>query len=323
MVHDHNHSHEHHDHEHQHHDSHDTHEPHNHGHHHHVPKDINRVFIIGIILNMSFVLIEAFIGFWKNSLVLLTDAGHNFGDVVGLLFVLIAHRLAKIKPTENFTYGYSKSTVLVALANAILLLVAVGAIGWEAISRITEPHPVEGNIISMVAFIGLVVNATTALLFFKNKENDLNSKGAYLHMAADAVVSLGVIISGIIIIYTHWFWIDAVMSLVIIVVIVASTWGLLRDSFRLSVDGVPLDINTKKVREYFSSLKEVVAFHDLHIWAMSTTEVAMTVHLVVPDGGTDALLSKIKEEMNHQFNIIHTTIQIEKSTVESECSQKC
>ncbi|HWY33910.1 MAG TPA: cation diffusion facilitator family transporter, partial [Nitrosopumilaceae archaeon] len=283
--------------------------PHDHDKHYHGPKDINKTFVTGIALNLSFVLLEASVGFWKNSLALLTDAGHNFSDVIGLLFVLMAQRLAKMKPTQNFTYGYSKSTVLIALANALLLLVAVGAIGWEAISRMSEPHPVEGGVISIVAVIGLVMNAMTAALFFKDRHKDLNIKGAYLHMAADAAVSLGVVIAGIIIMYTKWFWIDAVISLIIIVVIVSSTWGLLRDSIRLSLDGVPLNIDPKKVREYLSGLKEVTGFHDLHIWAMSTTDTAMTVHLIMPEGGSDVFLSKIKDELNHHFNITHTTIQ--------------
>ena len=306
------------------HHSHDHSHSHNHNHeHHHVPKNIGKTFFIGIILNMSFVLIEVIAGFWQHSLALLTDAGHNFSDVVGLLFVLMAHRLAKIIPTEKYTYGYSKSTILVALINALLLFVAVGAIGWEAVVRISNPHPVDGSVISMVAFFGLIINTITAFLFFKDKDADLNSKGAYLHMAADAAVSLGVIVAGIIIIYTKLYWIDAIISLVIIIVIVASTWGLLRDSLRLSMDGVPLNMDTKGVREYFSSLKEVKDFHDLHIWAMSTTEAAMTVHLIVPVGGGDDFLAKIKHHLEHHFNIIHTTIQIENSGDDSSCSQKC
>ena len=304
--------------------AHDHHHTYDHDHHHHhSPKNISRAFVIGIILNMSFVLVEVGAGFWKHSLALLTDAGHNFGDVVGLLLVLIANRLAKIKPTENYTYGYSKSTVLVALTNAIILLVAVGAIGWEAITRISEPHPVDGSVISIVAFIGLIINATTALLFFKDKEKDINVKGAYLHMAADAAVSFGVVIAGIIMIYTQWFWMDAVISLLIIIVIIGSTWELLRDSLRLSLDGVPTRINMKEVRDYFSDLKEVTAIHDLHIWAMSTTEAAMTVHLVMPEGGSAAFLSKVKQDLLLNFNIIHTTIQIERSSDDINCEQKC
>jgi cobalt-zinc-cadmium efflux system protein len=306
------------------HDHHSHHHHHNHnGEHYHEPKNIGKAFVIGIILNMSFVLVEVVAGFWQHSLALLTDAGHNFSDVVGLLFVLMAQRLAKITPTEKYTYGYSKSTILVALVNALLLFVAVGAIGWEAVVRINNPHPVDGSIISWVALFGLITNAVTAFLFFKDKDKDLNSKGAFLHMAGDAAVSLGVIIAGIIIMYTQLYWIDAAISLLIIVVIVASTWGLLRDSLRLSMDGVPQNIHTKDIREYLSSLKEVKDFHDLHIWAMSTTESAMTVHLVVPEGGSDSFLSKIKHHLHHHFNIVHTTIQIEKSGDDSSCSQKC
>ncbi|MCW3085412.1 MAG: hypothetical protein JWP12_2778 [Bacteroidetes bacterium] len=304
--------------------SHDhDHHDHSHGHHHHVPKNINRAFKLGIALNMGFVLLEVAAGFWKHSLALLTDAGHNFSDVVSLLFVLIAHRLAQMKPTRNFTYGYSKSTVLVALANAILLLVAIGAIGWEAISRFSQPHPVEGGVISIIAFTGLIINAATALLFFRDREKDLNVKGAYLHMAADAAVSLGVVIAGIVIIYTHWYWLDPAMSLVIIAVIIFSTWGLLRDSVRLSLDGVPMSIDPEKVRGYFSKLTDVSAFHDLHIWAMSTTEAALTVHVVSAAVDTDALIAKIKHDLHHDFEIEHTTIQIERPGKELDCEQKC
>ena len=297
---------------------------HSQGHaHHHVPAHINRAFRAGIALNMGFVVVETVAGFWQHSLALLTDAGHNFSDVISLLFVLMAHRLSKLKPTVNFTYGFSKSTVLAALTNAILLLIAVGAIGWEAVSRFSEPRPVQGNVISAVAFVGLLINAATALLFFRDREKDINVKGAYLHMAADAAVSLGVIVAGIVINYTHLFWIDPVISLVIIVVIVASTWGLLRDAVRLSLDGVPIGVDLEKVRNYFTGLKEVSAFHDLHIWAMSTTEAALTVHLVVPEENTDALLAKVQHELHHHFEIRHTTIQIEKSAKAAECEQQC
>ncbi len=303
--------------------AHDHHHNYDHDHHFHAPKNISRAFIIGIILNMSFVLIETLAGLWQHSLALLTDAGHNFSDVILLVFVLMANKFAKMKPTDTFTYGYSKSTILVALTNSILLLVAVGAIGLEAVRRISDPHPLEGKIISIIAFIGIVINAATALLFFKDKEKDLNIKGAYLHMAADALVSLGVVISGVIIIYTQWYWMDAVISLLIIAVIVISTWGMFRDSIRLSLDGVPAGINVQKVRDYFSHLKGVTAIHDLHVWAMSTTEAAMTVHLVVPDGGSDDFLAKVKHDLLHHFHIIHTTIQIEKSGDDSACEQKC
>ena len=272
---------------------------------------------------MSFVLIEAIAGFWQHSLALLTDAGHNFSDVIALLFVLMANKFAKMKPTDQFTYGYSKSTILVALTNAVFLLVAVGAIGLEAVRRILDPHPLEGKTIAIVAFIGILINVSTAMLFFKDKDKDLNIKGAYLHMATDALVALGVVISGIIIIYTQWFWMDSVISLFIIVVILISTWGLLRDSLRLSLDGVPSGINVQKVRDYFTHLKEVTAIHDLHVWAMSTTEAAMTVHLVVPEGGSDDFLARVKHDLLHHFNIIHTTIQIEKSADDLVCEQKC
>jgi len=283
---------------------------------------MNNAFIIGIVLNSVFVLVEACAGFFYHSLALLTDAGHNLGDVAGLLLVVIASRLAKRETNEKYTYGYGKSTVVVALLNALILLVAVGAIGWEAIGRIASPHPVEGRMISIVALIGIIINTASALLFLKGKEKDINIKGAYLHMAADALVSAGVLISGIIIVYTQWYWVDAVISLIIIVVIVFSTMSLLRSSLRLSLDGVPAGIDTKKIRDYFLNLKGVTGLHDLHIWAMSTNATALTVHLVIPDGADDSFLVGINDELHHQYNIDHTTIQVEKSS-DVECEQRC
>ncbi len=312
---------DHHHHEHAH--THDHGHSHGPGHsHHHVPSTINNAFIIGIILNTVFVLVEVAAGLWNNSLALLTDAGHNVGDVAGLVLVLIATRLAKRKSNKKFTYGYGKTTILVALINAGLLLIAVGAIGWEAITRFNNPHPVEGKLISAVAFMGIIINTISALLFMKNREKDLNVRGAYLHMAGDAAVSLGVMISGIVIYFTHWFWLDAAMSLVIIIVIVWSTWGLLKDSLRLSLDGVPAGIETEHVKKYLLGLKNVTGLHDLHIWAMSTNKTALTAHLVVPGNTDDSFLAEIKKELHHHFHIDHATIQVEKSEG-LDCDQDC
>lgn len=221
---------------------HDHHHHHSHDHHHHahaVPSKINRAFIIGIILNSVFVITEAIAGLWSHSLALLTDAGHNLGDVAGLALVLVAAKLSLKKTTNQNTFGYRQSTVLVALINAFLLLVTVGAIGYEAILRIGEPNPIQGKVVAIVATVGIIINSLTALLFMKDKEKDLNIKGAYLHMATDALVSLGVVISGIIIVYTDWFWLDSIVSLIIVVIIIYGTWDLLKESLRLSLNNFP------------------------------------------------------------------------------------
>jgi cobalt-zinc-cadmium efflux system protein len=300
---------------------HDHHHHENH-HHHDVHATMNKALIIGIILNTSFVLIETAAGLWNNSLALLTDAGHNLSDVASLVLIVIAGQLAKRKPNHKYTYGYGKTSILVALINASLLLIAVGAIGWEAVGRISTPNPVQGGVISIVAFVGIIINAATALLFMQDRKKDLNIRGAFLHMAGDALISFGVMVSGIIIIYTNWFWLDAVMSLIIIVVIVWSTWGLLKDSLRLSLDGVPAGINVQSIRDYLLTLKGVIGLHDLHIWAMSTNATALTAHIVMPEGTDDTFLHNVNDELHHRFNIDHTTIQIEKST-DVECEQKC
>jgi cobalt-zinc-cadmium efflux system protein len=294
---------------------------HSHGHHqHHVPSKITRAFIIGIILNSAFVLTEAIAGFWTHSLALLTDAGHNLSDVASLVLSLVALKLAKKKTNEVYTYGYRKTTIIVALFNAVILLVAIGAIGWEAVQRLFHPHTVEGKTISIVAGVGIAINTISALMFLREKE--LNARNAYLHLAADALVSLGVVIAGIIIIYTGWFWVDAIISLVIMVVILIGTWGLLRDSLRLSLDAVPGDIDLSKVRQYLEQLKGVHSIHDLHVWAMSTSETALTVHLVMPEGHDDTFYEKVQEHLHHEFNISHTTIQIERSRLDEGCHEQ-
>ena len=295
---------------------------HQHENHHHHHDSVNRAFLFGIALNIVFVLIEAGFGLWVGSLSLLTDAGHNLSDVAGLVLVVLAIRLSKKKPNEKYTYGYGKTTILVALANAVTLLIAVGAIGWEAIGRLQHPQPVEGQTIAWVAFAGIIINGATALLFMKDQHKDLNAKGAFLHMAADALVSLGVLVSGIIIFYTQWFWLDAVISIIIMIVIVVSSWGLLKDSLRLTLDGVPADINMEGIRKYLLGIKGVTGVHDLHIWAMSTSATALTVHLVMPDEMETSQLTTINNHLHNQFNIDHTTIQVER-TPETECEQRC
>ena len=292
-----------------------------HHHHHHIaPKNITRAFIIGIILNLSFVIIEAITGFIIHSLALLTDAGHNLSDVASLALVLVATSLSKKKANENYTYGYQKTTILVALSNAVLLLIAVGAIGYEAVERMLHPQPVQGNIISIIAGIGIVINTATALLFLKDKDRDINVRGAYLHMAADAIVSAGVVAAGVVMYYTEYYWLDSVISVVIIVVIIISTWDLLKDSLRLSLDGVPAGIESNEIIKYLYSLEGVKEVHDLHIWAMSTTETALTVHLVIPDKiADDAFLMNVKHKLEHDFQVAHSTIQIEKNSIGDDC----
>jgi cobalt-zinc-cadmium efflux system protein len=295
---------------------------HHENHHHHHHDSITRAFTFGILLNIAFVVIEVGFGFWIDSLSLLSDAGHNLGDVVGLILVVWAARLAMKKPNEKFTYGYGKTTILAALINAVTLLIAVGAIGWEAIGRMKNPQPVQGQTIAWVALAGIIINGATALLFMRDRDKDLNVKGAFLHMAADALVSLGVLISGIVIFYTQWFWLDAVISLLIMVVIVVSSWTLLKDSLRLSLDGVPSGIDVEGIRKYLMAVNGVAGLHDLHIWAMSTNATALTVHLVMPREIDASLLAVINSDLHAQFRIDHTTIQVEKSSA-AECEQRC
>ena len=297
---------------------------HHHSHVHVVPEHITNALITGIGLNLVFVLTEAIAGLYTHSLSLLTDAGHNLSDVASLALALLANKLAAKKASDQFSFGYRQSTVLVSLVNAGILVFALGAIAYEAILRINTPPKVEGGLVAIIAGLGIVINAFTAFLFFKDKEKDINIKGAYLHMASDALVSLGVVVTGILIIYTHWFWLDTVVSLVIVVVIVAGTWGLLKESLRLTLNGVPKDINLNEVKSYLKSIDGVTNVHDLHVWAISTTEVALTVHLVMPAHQQQAFsYHHVSDRLHHQFNITHTTIQIENKEEDGLCEQKC
>lgn len=299
-----------------------SHTAHHENHHHHHVQTLNRALYIGIALNVAFVLIEFTFGLWTGSLSLLTDAGHNLGDVAGLVMVVIAAKLALKKPTRTYTYGLGKTTILVALVNAVTLLIMVGAIAWEAAQRFSAAQEVPGRVIAWVALAGIIVNGVTAFLFLKDQKKDLNMRGAYLHMAADALVSLGVFVSGIVIAYTQWYWLDSVVSLVIVVVIVVGSWNLLRDSLQLSLDGVPKSIDLEKIKAYLLSIKGVSGIHDLHVWAMSTTATALTVHLVVPGEVEGDLLSKLSHELHTHFHIDHTTIQFEKAD-QTACEQRC
>lgn len=294
---------------------------HNHEHtHNHTISALNKAFMIGIGLNAIFVLIEFGAGFYFNSLGLLSDAGHNLSDVASLILALIAFRLAKVKANANYTYGYKKSTVLVSLLNAVILLIAVGIIFTESIEKILNPSPIEGGAIAWVAGIGVFINAFTAMLFMKNKEKDLNIKGAYLHMAADALVSVGVVASGVIIAYTGWYIIDPIIGIVIAIVILISTWNLLHDSIRLSLDGVPIGVDCKKIEKLILQSEGVKEVHHLHIWAISTTENALTTHIVINQlTEMEQLKQHIKEEL-YKVGITHATLEFENQ--ESCCSHE-
>ena len=283
-----------------------------HDYHHHGPADFGRAFAIGVSLNVALVIAQAVYGVLANSVALLADAAHNLSDVLGLLLAWGATILARRLPTQRFTYGLRSSSILAALGNGAFLLLATGGIAWEAIQRFTNPQPVAGTTVIIVAAIGIAVNTATALLFFSGRKGDLNIRGAFLHMAADAGVSLGVVLAGIGIVYTGWLWLDPATSLVISVVIVAGTWGLLRDSVRLALHAVPEAIEAEQVRAFIAAIPGVTEVHDLHVWGMSTTDTALTAHLVMPQGHPgDAVVASIAERLHDKFNIAHATIQIE------------
>ncbi len=288
--------------------------------HNHEIKNYNHSFALGVMLNIIFVGIEFGYGIFADSLALIADAGHNLSDVVGLLLAWGASVLAVKPATETRTYGFRKVTVLASLVSAILLLFALGAITWEAIGRFNNPKPVEGMTIIIVAAIGVFINTITALLFVKGQKSDLNIRGAYLHMAADAGVSLGVVIAGIFIMYTAWNWIDPAISLIIVVVIFISTWGLFRDSTNYALDSVPKNVDNLGIKQFLENIDKVSSIHDLHIWPLSTTEVALTVHLVVNDDSLDnAFLDEIQQYLHDHFSIEHSTIQIETLKKENHC----
>ncbi|HEX4963214.1 MAG TPA: cation diffusion facilitator family transporter [Thermoanaerobaculia bacterium] len=302
--------------------------PAGHVHHHaghshsHAPASFGRAFAIGVGLNLAFVVLEATWGVISHSLSLLADAGHNLSDVLGLLLAWGAAVLARRIPTERRTYGLRRSTTLAALFNAILLLVGVGAIAWEAIGRFRNPPPVAGGTVAWVAAVGIAVNTATALLFVAGRKSDINIRGAFLHMAADAAVSLGVAIAGVVILATGWSWLDPAVSLVISVVILIGTAGLLRDSFNLALDAVPPGIEVADVRRYLEGLPQVCEVHDLHIWGMSTTETALTAHLVIPNRHPDDCFYRdAAREMHDLFGIEHVTLQVEMGDPDNPCRQ--
>ncbi len=301
------------------HDHHD-HDDHKHG-HHHGPANFGKAFAIGIALNIAYVVGEAFYGVVAHSLALLADAGHNVGDVLGLASAWLASILVRRRPSGRYTYGLRRSSILAALSNAIVLLIVTGGIAWEGIRRLIEPEPAGGFIIMVVAAAGILINGATALLFMSGRKDDLNIKGAFMHMASDALVALGVVIAGAIILFTGWQWIDPAVSLGVSAIIVLGTWSLLRDSMNLALDAVPAGINPVKIEAFLRGLPGVADIHDLHIWGMSTTETALTAHLVRPGAALDdAMLRHAAEELKEQFGIGHATFQVEEGDGAHPCT---
>ena len=299
-----------HDHDHQH--GHDH--SHGSGGHAHAPASFGKAFAIGILLNIVFVAIEATYGVFSYSLALLADAGHNLSDVLSLAIAWAAVVLAKKVPTQRFTYGLTGSSILAALINGILLMIAAGAIAWEAVQRFGDPQPVAGNTVMIVAAVGIVINTATALLFMRGRKGDINIQGAFLHMAADAAVSAGVVIAGLAIKLTGGNWLDPVVSLVIVAIVIWSTWGLLREATAMSLNAAPAGTDTAAVQRHLEGLNGVETVHDLHIWAMSTTETALTAHRVMPAAhDRDAFLKDVADELDKRFGIGHATLQIERS----------
>jgi len=307
------------------HGDHDHHHGHSHGHGHghghaHAPASFGRAFAIGIALNITYVAAEAVYGVFAHSLALLADAGHNFGDVLGLGVAWLASRLALRAPDERYTYGLRGSSILAALSNAVLLLLVTGAIAWTAILRLIHPAPAVGWTIITVALAGVAVNAFTALMFVRGRKGDLNIRGAFMHMASDALVALGVAGAGAGILLTGWTWLDPAASLIIAGIIVIGTWGLMRESLDLALHAVPPGVNRAAVLSYLEALPHVSEVHDLHIWGMSTTETALTAHLVRPTSDLDdAFLRDICQALKARFSIHHATLQIESGALAHPC----
>ncbi len=289
------------------------HNGHNHHHHHHVPETFTTAFFLAVFLNLAFVIIEAIYAVSANSMSLLADAGHNLGDVLGLAMAWGANWLMTRPATSRYSYGFKRTTILAAIANALILVFTSAIIAYESIYKLINPVKVHEMTVIIVALIGIVINGGTALLFMKGSADDLNIKGAFLHLAYDALISLGVVVTGVIILFAGWVWLDPVVGLLIVVAILAGTWGLLRDSINLILDAVPHNIEQDKVRDYLNAIKGVVAVHDLHIWGLSTKEIALTAHLVMPDSYlTDDDYQHICGELKQQFKINHATLQVEK-----------
>jgi cobalt-zinc-cadmium efflux system protein len=297
---------------------------HTHSHAHVIPSDgVSMRMAVAVGLNLVFVVVEGGFGFASNSVALIADAGHNLSDVLGLVCAWGALMLGRRPPGAKFTYGLGRSSVLAALANAVLLLLACGAIAWEAASRLGSPPPVQGKTVMIVAAIGIAINGLSAWMLHAGSHGDLNRRSAYLHMLSDAVVSAGVVLSGLLVVWTGWSLIDPIVSLVIVAVILVGTWRLLRDSLTLSLDGVPASVNSSAVMSYLADQRGVTDVHDLHIWALSTTSVALTAHLVVPErGAEDALLTALTPDLKRRFQIQHATLQIERDRCAHGCEDE-
>ena len=298
-----------------------SHDSQHHG-HSHAPRSFTGAFIVGIALNIAFVLIEGIYGWKINSLALLADAGHNLSDVAGLVLAWIAAMAGRLRPDHRHTYGWQRASILAAFINAVLLLVAMGALAWEAIQRLQTPATTEGMTIIVVAAIGVVINGVTAMLFISGSKQDLNIRGAFLHMAADALVSLGVVGAGLLYLWQGWGWLDPVVSLIIAVVIVIGTWSLLKQSVHLLFDGVPESIDLAALDQWLCSLEGVEAVHDLHVWAISTYDNALTAHLVMPAGHPgDAFYKEVAKGLHDRFGISHPTLQIELALIDHGCAR--
>lgn len=291
--------------------------------HAHIPPNYNRAFAIGLILNLGFVVAEAGFGLWADSLALLADAGHNLSDVAGLLLAWVAIYLTGRKASKRRTYGWRRSSILAAMLNSIVLFVVAGGIMWEAIRRFRYPEPVLAGTMLIVAAVGIGVNTATAFLFFRGREKDLNIRAAFLHMAADAGVSVGVVFAGFLILVTGWVWVDPAVSLAVVAVILVITWRVLMESMNLALDAVPENIDTDAVKDYLVNLPGVAAVHDLHIWGLSTTETALTAHLIKPETeGDDELLEEARKELQERYKIRHITLQWEREGGSYQCEIK-
>ena len=292
-----------------------SHGEHGHHHHHHAPAEVaSRAFVIGIVLNSLYVVVQAGTGLYAHSMAMLADAGHNLSDVASLALSYMAFRWAKIRANQVYTYGYKKSTILAALINAVVLLLTIGILGYESVVRLLHPQPVQGGYVAIVAGIGIVINLGSAMLFFKDKDHDLNTKGAFLHLLTDALVSLAVVIAGIIIYFTQWYWIDGAISLAVLIVILLGTWSLLVDSFRLTMDAVPHGVDLNEIEKVILSVKGVESMHHLHVWAMSTTQNALTSHVVISDLLSFEEKMKVVHHVKHELEhhgITHATLELE------------
>lgn len=295
--------------------------PHGHHHHHH-GAHASTGYALGFALNFIFVLVEGAAGVLTNSLALLADAGHNFSDLFTLIIAWIAATLSRRRPSARYTYGLRGSSIWAALINALLLVAACGAITWEGLRRLADPAPVQELTVMAVAAVGVVINTATALMFMRGRHEDLNRRGVFLHMVVDAAVSLGVVVTGGLMLWTGWLWLDAAASLVVVAVIAAGTWHLLRDSIAMALHAVPPGIDPAAVAKYLSTLPGVAAMHDLHIWGMSTAETALTVHLVVPgERPGDAFYAELSQQLEKRFGIHHSTVQVECGDAENPCRQ--